>query len=82
MTETLKIMVQVDAFLRANLANSAILCVSDPTMEQYALFVLKTYLHFCVRSVQPQGGIVPCLKIQQLAEKVIERFPYLSREID
>lgn len=74
-------MAQVDSFLRANLANSAILCVSDPPMEQYALFIVKTYMQFCLRSVQPVGYTTPLQKIQQVAEKVIERYPYLSREM-
>jgi hypothetical protein len=72
---------QVDSFLRANLANSAILCVSDPTMEQYALFIVKTYMQFCLRSLQPDGCSTPLPKISEVAEKVIERYPYLSREI-
>jgi hypothetical protein len=51
LTETIKILTLVDAFLRMNLANSAVLCVSGSTMETYALFTVKTYLQICSASI-------------------------------
>ena len=53
LTETVRIVAQIDIFLRINIANAAIICVGNPAMESYALFVIKTYLQIC------QNGLCP-----------------------
>ena len=47
LTEMVKIITQIDIFLRINIANAAIVCVGNPAMQSYALFICKTYLQIC-----------------------------------
>lgn len=72
---------QIDVFLRNNIANSAILCVSEPLIEEFALFAVKCYLQICCISAQNEPGCIKTLKIGNLAGKILERHPYLCKEM-
>ena len=67
-TETIRIVTQIDAFLRINIANAAIICVSNEDMEQYALFVIKIYIKFCCFEVKKEGQLGSIPKIMKLGE--------------
>jgi hypothetical protein len=71
-------LLQIDAFLRNNLANAAILCVPNPSIEHFALFAVKTYLQICCISAEDQPGSIKTLKIANLAATVLPSHPYLS----
>jgi hypothetical protein len=78
-SEGVKIMTQIDVFLRINIANAAIICTSGLDMEQYGLFLGKTYLLLCAQST-PEGAATQTVsKLQILAQKTTKNQPYLTR---
>lgn len=79
LTETVKIVTQIDIFLRINIANAAIICVGNPAMQSYALFLLKTYLQICQTSLKNPQDASLRQKIESVAQKAITTQPYLTR---
>jgi hypothetical protein len=50
LTEVFKLLSQLDAFLRINIANAAVICVATPITEQYAKIIVKSYIDLCLIS--------------------------------
>jgi hypothetical protein len=51
-TELIKLLTQIDTFLRINIANAAIICVCNPNMEDYAKIIIKSYIYFCLTNTK------------------------------
>ena len=78
LTETVKILTQIDVFLRINIANTAIICVGNPAMHPYALFVLKTYLQICQNALDCSSDTHLNKKIESALLKAGSSQPYLT----
>ena len=79
LTEMVKIITQIDIFLRINIANAAIVCVSSPAMQLYALFICKTYLQICQNTLNHTTDASINQKIEAVVTKVMKSQPYLTR---
>jgi len=44
LSEAVRILTQIDTFLRINIANTVFLCVANRQMQEYALVMIKCYI--------------------------------------
>ena len=79
LTETVRIATQVDSYLRNNAANAALISVSDPLCQQYALSVCQVYLLFVSQSIEGEGSHPKIMKMTELAHSLTKGQPYLLR---
>lgn len=71
----------LDAFLRINIANAAILCVAHVPAEQFARLIVQAYIKLCLASVGPSSDIQKRALLSKLADSVTQTHPYFTREV-
>ncbi len=81
LTEALKLLSHLDAFLRINIANAAIICVAHPAAEQYARIIVQSYIHLCLASLTPPSDTQKRNNLMKLADSLTQDHPYFLREV-
>lgn len=71
----------LDAFLRINIANAAIICVAHVPAEKFARLIVQAYIQLCLASVGPSSDGQKRAMISKLADSVTQAHPYFLREV-
>lgn len=74
LTEALRMLTQIDTFLRANCANSALVCAGCPSSLLFSRLLLASYLHLCALSIRPHSQSATD-KLLALSEKTASSHP-------